>query len=63
VAIDDPFGFDVLTVIHGSGGEVAVDLEQLHRAYGLRDDSAAIIHGGGLKESGLVWEWVKEAKR
>jgi hypothetical protein len=50
VAIDVPFGFDV-QVLHGSGGAVAVDLQQLHLAYGLREDSAAMFHGGGLKEA------------
>lgn len=63
VAIDVPFGFDVLRVIHGSGVAIAVDLEQLHRAYSLREDSAAMFHGGGLKEGGFVWARVKAAER
>jgi len=53
VAIDDPFEFDVLRALHGSGGAIAVDLQQLHLAYGLREDSAAMFHGGGLKEAHL----------
>jgi len=64
VAIDVPFGLDVVRMLHDTGGAIAVDLEQLHLAYGLREDSAAMFHGGGggLKKGGLVGEGTRQRK-
>jgi hypothetical protein len=59
VAIDAPSVFDELQLAHGSGGAVAVNLEQLHRAHNLIDSQVRAV----MFHDGLEASWIGVQRR